>query len=66
MLSIILIPSFSVLMFQMFSHYNELNNVCLGHLFTHQTFDADESGVLGIANIASPKLSDTGGICTFG
>jgi hypothetical protein len=61
-----MIPSFSVLMFQMFSRYNELNNVCLGHLFTHQTFDADDSGILGIAYIASPSIFNIGGICSSG
>jgi hypothetical protein len=66
MLSSILIPRVSVHLFQLFCRYHELSNVCLGHLFTHQTFDADDSGVLGLAYIASPRLHAIGGICSFG
>lgn len=65
MFPIISIPSFSSLMFQVFSHYNELRNVCLGHLFTHQTFDGDSSTVLGLAYMASPSYFIVGGICTL-
>lgn len=60
-----MMPSFSVLTFQVFSHYNELSDVCLGQLFTHQTFDAADSTVLGLAFIASPRHNSHGGICSL-
>ncbi|PNF41113.1 ADAM 17-like protease [Cryptotermes secundus] len=50
---------------EVFSRYNELDNVCLGHLFTHQTFDAANSTVLGLAYIASPRPYSHGGICSL-
>ena len=34
---------------------------CLVHLFTNRNFP---SGLLGLANIASPVRSQTGGICS--
>ena len=36
---------------------------CLAHLFTNINFP---SGLLGLANIASPFASQTGGICSEG
>jgi len=58
--------NFYVLTFQVFSRYNEINSFCLGHLFTHQTFDRGGSTVLGLAYIASPRPYAHGGICTPG
>ncbi len=38
------------------------SDYCLAHLFVDRSF---ESGLLGLANIASPSLSQTGGICSI-
>ena len=37
------------------------DNYCLAHLFTNRNF---ASGLLGLANIASPLGGQTGGICS--
>ncbi|CAD5115092.1 DgyrCDS4104 [Dimorphilus gyrociliatus] len=44
-----------------FSRQDKLRNFCLGHLFTYTSFD---TGVLGLAYIASPRRYSAGGICT--
>lgn len=41
--------------------YGNWGDYCLAHLFTHYDFD---SGVLGLAFIASSSTSSVGGICT--
>ncbi|XP_066152837.1 ADAM 17-like protease isoform X1 [Euwallacea fornicatus] len=47
-----------------FSKAGQEENYCLAHLFTHQTFKARNSVVLGLAYIASPRLRSQGGICS--
>ncbi|XP_071148410.1 ADAM 17-like protease [Mytilus edulis] len=44
-----------------FSQGDTWNDYCLAHLFTHQSFS---NNVLGLAYIASSKLSNLGGICS--
>ena len=42
-------------------NFGPWDGYCLAHLFTFVNFD---SGLLGLANIASPFRSQTGGICS--
>ncbi|XP_068911019.1 ADAM 17-like protease isoform X3 [Tenebrio molitor] len=50
---------------EVFSRNTQNKEVCLAHLFTHQTFLArDSSVVLGLAYISSPRRLSHGGICT--
>ncbi|XP_044761220.1 ADAM 17-like protease [Coccinella septempunctata] len=49
---------------EVFSRNPDNKNFCLAHLFTHQTFKTSNSVVLGLAYIASPRISSHGGICT--
>ncbi|XP_031330294.1 ADAM 17-like protease isoform X1 [Photinus pyralis] len=49
---------------EVFSRNKEYEDFCLAHLFTHQTFSARDSVVLGLAYIASPQDRRHGGICT--
>jgi disintegrin and metalloproteinase domain-containing protein 17 len=44
-----------------FSREPVINQFCLAHLFTHQTF---ENSVLGLAYVASPRPTSVGGICS--
>ena len=41
--------------------FGDWSDFCLAHLFTNRDF---ESGLLGLANIASPFAGQTGGICS--
>ena len=41
--------------------FSDWSDYCLAHLFVDRTFD---SGLLGLANIASPSFSQTGGVCS--
>ena len=43
--------------------FGDFSGFCLAHLFTDRNF---ASGLLGLANIASPFLGQTGGICSSG
>ena len=44
-------------------NFGNWNGYCLAHLFTHRDFT---SGLLGLANIASPLQGQTGGVCSRG
>ena len=44
-------------------NYGSWDGYCLAHLFTFVNFD---SGLLGLANIASSFQSQTGGVCSKG
>ena len=43
--------------------FGNWDGFCLAHLFTNINFP---SGLLGLANIASPFVGQTGGICSRG
>lgn len=43
--------------------FGDWSGYCLAHLFTDRNF---ASGLLGLANIASPFAGQTGGICSSG
>ncbi|KAF2901050.1 hypothetical protein ILUMI_05106 [Ignelater luminosus] len=49
---------------EVFSREKQHKGFCLSHLFTHQTFQARDSVVLGLAYIASARQNSHGGICT--
>ncbi|XP_066992890.2 ADAM 17-like protease isoform X3 [Anabrus simplex] len=49
---------------EVFARLKDNRDVCLSHLFTHQTFRSKDSTVLGLAYIASPRLHSLGGVCT--
>ncbi|KAF5275866.1 hypothetical protein FQR65_LT04105 [Abscondita terminalis] len=49
---------------EVFSRNKQNKGFCLAHLFTHQTFSARDSVVLGLAYIASSRDKSHGGICT--
>ncbi|CAG2123454.1 unnamed protein product, partial [Medioppia subpectinata] len=44
-----------------FSLNKDNSQFCLAHLFTHRSFDGS---VLGLAYVASPRMSSVGGICS--
>ena len=43
--------------------FGDWEDYCLAHLFTNTAFP---SGLLGLADIASPRRGETGGICSQG
>lgn len=44
-------------------NFGRWRGYCLAHLFTYRDF---QSGLLGLANIASPMQGQTGGVCSRG
>ncbi|KAF5295964.1 hypothetical protein FQA39_LY12736 [Lamprigera yunnana] len=49
---------------EVFSRNKGSKGFCLAHLFTHQTFSARDTTVLGLAYVASARDKSHGGICS--